>query len=301
MSRKSIQLLSPAKINLSLEIGQPAEGASFHPLVSLVAPLDWGDSIKLSWDPEGTESNQLEINHPDLRDPSKNLAIRAAESFRTIWPFRGSLLIHIDKRIPTGAGLGGGSSNAATVLRSLARLTGLVGEDSRELLEVAAALGSDCPLFLLDGPSLMQGRGEQLKPLDSKAKGLLKGLHVLLIVPSFSIGTSEAYSALRNNPRYYSDLSEALKTYESWKTGKIPLEALCRNTFSQWLWHKFLFYPTLDEDLRIQLKTPLFLSGSGSCCYVIIRNENSLQLLENVVKNAIGSHGFTVAASFRGL
>ena len=162
-------IFSPAKINLFLAItGRQADG--FHGLVSVVAPVAFGDTLHVrhrSQEP-GAGCREAEFtlgcDDPDLPTDESNLVLRAARAFAKATGWRGEVNFRLEKRIPVSAGLGGGSSNAVAALRAL---NGIAGKplDAARLAELAAELGSDCPLFLHDGPVVMRGRGERVEPL----------------------------------------------------------------------------------------------------------------------------------------
>lgn len=158
-----IQLDAPAKLNLHLEVlSRRADG--FHELETLFQALELADGVEIEVRPGGSGIS-LSCDDPGIPADRGNLAWRAAEVF-CAGGATGPVGIHIvlNKRIPHGAGLGGGSSDAATVLRALAHL--LPGNRSpSELHALAAELGSDVPFFLRGGTQLGHGRGELLEPL----------------------------------------------------------------------------------------------------------------------------------------
>ncbi len=186
------ELLSPAKINLFLAVtGRRPDG--YHELVTLMACLDLYDRILLCY--EGDDI-QLSCEAPGIPTDDTNLALRAARLFQTTYrrqrgssPFNG-LSIHLEKRIPAGAGLGGGSSNAAAVLQAL-------NSDVREplaprvLADLALKLGADVPFFLYGRPALATGVGEQLTPWSG-----LPPYALLVVFPGQGLATAEIYGGL---------------------------------------------------------------------------------------------------------
>jgi 4-diphosphocytidyl-2-C-methyl-D-erythritol kinase len=155
-----MKLFSPAKVNLTLAVMAPREDG-FHALDSLVTPLTLGDDLFL--EPAEAVSLQMESETVDLSeipaDIEKNLAVRAVRILEAYCQRSLPTAIRIVKRIPLGGGLGGGSSNAATVLRGMNTLWKLQLSDEI-LCQLGAKLGSDVPLFVLDGTVRMRGRGE---------------------------------------------------------------------------------------------------------------------------------------------
>ena len=145
----------PAKLNLLLAVtGRRADG--FHELVSLVAPVELGDTLTV----EPALEFSLTCDAPTLPVDDTNLVLKAAQAFRVATSWRGGARFALTKRIPSGAGLGGGSSDAATALLALNRLAGEPLAPAA-LAQVAAEVGSDCALFLPGGPVVMRGRGDR--------------------------------------------------------------------------------------------------------------------------------------------
>lgn len=186
MSAAALAALSPAKINLTLHVlGLRPDG--FHEIESLVTLLDWGDELSVA--PRGDGQVTLECTDPAIPTGETNLAVQAALALRAAAgaPEARGAHILIRKRIPMGAGLGGGSSNAATALLLLNQVWGLNLPAAR-LSRIAAAIGSDVPLFLHRGMSIVRGRGERIEPVDGPRQGF-----VLLILPPFSCSTPAVY------------------------------------------------------------------------------------------------------------
>lgn len=181
--------LAPAKVNLVLDVGPPrADG--YHDLRSLMAPLDLGDAVEVRLSRRAGPVTCRVPGHPDL-DGAGNLAARAAEAFRQRFGVDRGVAIRIEKRTPITAGLGGGSSDAAAVLRCLARAFGV--RDREALAEVALAVGSDVPFFLGRGAAWGAGRGERL------AAEQVPPLHLVLVYPAdpaLAIRAGEAYAWL---------------------------------------------------------------------------------------------------------
>ena len=188
-----ILIKSPAKINLFLRIlSRRRDG--FHNLASLFARISLADSVTLKLLPRGIFCASSD---PALPVDDKNLAVRAALLLQSKCKVSKGVDIYIDKNIPVGAGLGGGSSNAAAVLLGLNKLWKLK-LSRRKLMKYGAMLGSDVPFFLMESPAaIATGRGEILTKLPYKAPRLW----LVLVKPPFSISTKEAYARLK--PRFY--------------------------------------------------------------------------------------------------
>jgi 4-diphosphocytidyl-2-C-methyl-D-erythritol kinase len=181
------RLLAPAKVNLRLRVlGRRPDG--YHDIDTLFQAIDLTDDVIVTLAGSGI---RLDVEGPDLGPLHENLAYRAAEGLSTALEFDGGIRIRLTKRIPAAAGLGGGSSDAAAVLRCLAALLDVDAADAR-LARVAAELGSDVPFFL-SASTLAYGigRGEVLEPLDA-----LPGADLVVVSPPVHVGTAAAYRAL---------------------------------------------------------------------------------------------------------
>ena len=164
---------APAKVNLVLRVGA-ARPDGFHDLETLFAPLDLADAVEVEVRPGRGDVTCRCPGRPDLDGPS-NLAARAALALRRRLGREEAIAIRVTKEVPVTAGLGGGSSDAAAVLRCLARAFGI--RDRALLEEVALEVGSDVPFFLGRGPAWAEGRGERLRP------ARLRPRHLLLVYP----------------------------------------------------------------------------------------------------------------------
>jgi 4-diphosphocytidyl-2-C-methyl-D-erythritol kinase len=179
----SLTLSCPAKVNLFLKVvGRRPDG--YHDLVTVMQPLTLADELVLTL--AGADI-ALACNRPDLPLGQENLAVRAAVAFQEAASQTFGVRLQLTKNIPVAAGLGGGSSNAAGVLRGLNRLRGQPLDDGR-LHRLARTLGADVPFFLLDGPALGQGIGDRLTPLTLPADWFV------LVNPGFPVSTAWAYA-----------------------------------------------------------------------------------------------------------
>jgi 4-diphosphocytidyl-2-C-methyl-D-erythritol kinase len=179
---------APAKINLGLRVtGLRADG--YHELESLFLPLDLADELAVELDDGPGVSLELEGAAPDVPGDARNLAARAAAAFLQEARLEAGVRIRLNKRVPSGAGLGGGSSDAAAVLRALDALRpGRVAP--RRLAELALGLGADVPWFLDPRPAAVSGIGERIEPLSG-----FPGLALLLLNPGIPVSTAEVYRA----------------------------------------------------------------------------------------------------------
>ncbi len=181
-----MQILSPAKINLFLQIvGKRQDG--YHDLLSLMCCISLYDTISLSFQVNKTS---VSCNNKMVPENETNLTVKAANLFFKTLNKAEYVHIDIDKQIPVGAGLGGGSSNAAAVLSGLNRYYNFPFS-ADQLISMGITIGSDVPFFLFRKPALVSGMGEKLESFNG-----LELLHILLIYPGFSVSTADIYGKL---------------------------------------------------------------------------------------------------------
>lgn len=246
-------LLSPAKINLSLRIlGKRPDG--FHEIETRLVRLAFGDTVEIEHLGTGTTVN-FTCSDPTVPADESNLALKVLRAFESRTGTQSSWRIHLEKRIPHGAGLGGGSSNAATVLRAANELSGNP-LSLPQLLEIAAQIGSDVPCFLLDSPAADgTGRGEIVQPAPFPHQ-----LHVVLIKPPFPVPTPWAY-------KKWADSREI--------PGVLYAPQLCEwgtmvNDLERPVFQKYLLLPALKNWLLEHGETrAALMSGSGSTMFAI--------------------------------
>jgi len=273
-----VTVFSPAKINLYLAVtGRRADG--FHDLVSVAAPLSFGDELTATLvERQGDELFSLECDRSDVPRDASNLVLKAAHAFTAVagWPARDDRkAVHfaLTKRIPMGAGLGGGSSNAAAALRALNTLSGTRLTD-QNLAAIARKVGSDCALFLHDKPVIMRGRGERIEELPEAAARSLSGRRVLLFKPSFCINTPWAYGRMAAEaPRHYLPGPAAEDRLAKWLSAPASLSQLLFNNMETVAFEKFIALPVLLEQLRRAFGVEGRMSGSGSTCFVVLDDQ----------------------------
>ena len=277
-----VSVFSPAKLNLFLAVtGRRADG--FHDLVSLVTPLGFGDELEATLAaPAGGVRFSLACDHPEVPVDGTNLVLRAAEAFAVAAQWKGAAHFRLTKRIPVGAGLGGGSSNAAAALRALNRLTGNL-LDEAQLAGVAAMLGSDCALFLRSAPEVMRGRGERVEALPEPAATRLRGRRVLLFKPSFGIGTPWAYQRMIARGGDYVAAADAERRLAAWLEGVAPAEGLLFNNMEPAAFEKYGALPLLLGRLRRDFGAAVAMSGSGSACFALVDETAGVPAADAVV------------------
>lgn len=254
----TLSLDAPAKINLGLEVvRRRADG--FHDINTIFAAIELYDRVVLRRRSDGAITCGVDGEFAVAADDT-NLAVRAAHLLRAEAGERSiGVDIELTKRIPSGAGLGGGSSDAAATLRGLVRLWSLPVE-RRKLQQMALELGSDVPFFLGGGIAHAAGRGERLSWL-----GLEPSWTVLVVNPGIHVATAEAYGALRRTEeRQPTDLVAALHRglEQPWE-----LRTMLFNDFESAVFER---HPLLAE-LRFRLYELgaffALMSGSGSTLY----------------------------------
>src|SRR6266550_4397636 len=236
-----MQVLAPAKINLSLKILGPRSD-EFHEIETLIAPISRHDEIKI----EGRSSKhgiEFRCDDPSVPQGDDNLAVRGARAF-------------FKKKIPHGAGLGGGSSDAASTLMALNELfeTKLPRE---ALAKMARDIGSDVPFFIFQSAAICKGRGELVSPTK-----LRKPLFILLLKPQFGVPTAWAYTQWRHS-REIPRVSYSAQKF----AGQTFLNDLERPVFE-----KFGFLAQLKMWLLEQPEVgAALMSGSGSTMFATLR------------------------------
>lgn len=292
---EEVRMHSPAKVNCLLSVHEPREDG-FHELTSVVVALAFGDELRVGLG----DVDRLECTDASLPTGPENLVLRAAEVFRRRSGLALYFSFYLEKKIPVGAGLGGGSGNAAVALRAMNQLAG--GPlDGAALVEAAAELGSDCAFFLEGGPAVLRGRGERVEPLPAEAASRLAGRRLLLFKPGFAISTAWAYGQLRSAglPGDYEAPALAEARLQSFLGGG-PLSSLLENTFEPVVGRKFLAIPLLLEDLRA-MGLPCRMSGSGSCCFALPEDSGpSVEAIRARVQDAWGEAVFFVETSILG-
>ncbi len=182
MMRK-VRLKSPAKVNLSLEILKKRQDG-YHEIRTMLQKISLYDILNFSLEKE--KGIFIETDHPSLPIGRDNLVYKAAESILKRIKYNGGVRIRIEKRIPIGSGLGGGSSNAASTLKALNKIFKL-GMSDKALMKIGREIGADVPFFLFDGSAIGFGIGDKLKGIE------IPHLWYILIYPNFEVSTRWAY------------------------------------------------------------------------------------------------------------
>lgn len=244
---------SPAKINLWLRIlGKRPDG--FHEVQTRLCRLALGDTVEIELRGAGTDV-ALTCSDPTVPLDESNLAMKALRAFEKSTGKQSSWRIHLEKKIPAGAGLGGGSSNAATVLKGANELAGRP-LSLEKLIELGGQIGSDVPCFILDQPAADgAGRGEQVTPVDFPWQ-----LPLVLIKPPFPIPTPWAYKRWAESK----ELPGVLYAPQICPWGAMS------NDLERPVYEKYVLLPTLKTWLLEQPEVhAALMSGSGSTMFAI--------------------------------
>jgi len=288
----SVTLFSPAKVNLFLAITDRRPDG-FHNLVSLVAPLDWGDTLHATLAGE----TSLVCDDATLPTDDSNLVLKAVAAFREATGWSGQVDLRLEKRTPMGAGLGGGSSNAVATLRALNELTGGLLSEGK-IREVAVKLGADCALFLENAPVMMRGVGDRVELLDDRVRQRISGRRLLLFKPPFGVATPWAYGQMAARPESYLTADQAEARWESWKKDEAaPLEKFCYNSMETVVFEKYPALPALYAILRDKFGLAPLMSGSGSASLAWVDEETPIDEVKAVIAEMWGESAFMTTAA----
>jgi 4-diphosphocytidyl-2-C-methyl-D-erythritol kinase len=244
-----MKILSPAKINLFLQVtGKRPDG--YHGLFTLMCCVDLCDTIVLQF---GLKNIRIESSNSQIPLDDTNLAHRAAAVFFKALNVNDGLKIFIDKSIPVAAGLGGGSSNAASVLKGLNQHYGYPFSRN-ELMSMALGLGADVPFFLFGKPALASGIGEKLEPYPGSLP-----FHIVVVYPGFEVSTREVFQNLNLG---LTKCEKKFKELFSIKIGFDPGLHLC-NDLEIVTASEYPVITSIKEQLLIRGALGALMSGSG--------------------------------------
>lgn len=265
--RANVRLAARAKINLRLNI-LAREASGYHQIETIFAALDFADDVEIALGGSGLRFEVESVDGADAPSGPDNLAYRAAERFFSVAGIPAAAAIRLKKRIPVGAGLGGGSSDAATVLKGLNLLAHNPLDDA-QLVSIGAELGADVPFFLCGSSfALGWGRGQRLLPLQP-----LPALPVLLLVPAFPIATKDAYQALSDQGAGQGAQASIVDParLQSWEA----LRDDAANDFEPALFPRYPMLAELKAALLEAGASMAMLSGSGSTVFGLFELERT--------------------------
>jgi 4-diphosphocytidyl-2-C-methyl-D-erythritol kinase len=277
-----MEVLAPAKINLSLRIlNRRSDG--FHEIETLIAPISLCDQIKIDKSDSG-KGIEFHCDDPSVPTSDDNLVVRAANVFFAATKLKSAVSIELKKRIPHGAGLGGGSSDAASTLLALNELfeTKLPRE---ALAKLAEPIGSDVPFFIFESVAICRGRGELVAPVR-----LRQALSILLLKPDFVVPTAWAYSRWEDSGEIpgisYAAQEFATQTF--------------MNDLERPVLEKFVFLAHLKMWLLNQPEVgAALMSGSGSTVFAVMRPHVDVDLVAERAKAELDTELWTCACETR--
>ena len=272
---------APAKLNLGLRIvGRRGDG--YHLLDSVFVAIDLADRIWVEADPSGPKGVALEVDGGprELADPARNLAARAASAFLEAAGLEASVRVLLEKRVPVGAGLGGGSSDAGAVLRALAGcFPRAIG--AGRLAELALALGADVPFFLDPRPARVSGVGECIAPLSD-----WPAFPVLVATPAPPLPTAEVFEAWDRSPgaltpsepgRNLARLPALLAARTADRAADSELTALLGNDLEPAATRLRPGIARVRAEIERAGARAVGMSGSGPSVFGVFRDERSAQ------------------------
>lgn len=271
-----MQIAAPAKINLNLRILGRNEATGYHDIETWMAPVTLADELRVEL--REAPGIALTCSDPELDNGSGNLAWQAADLFLRETRHPGGASIELHKHIPHGAGLGGGSSDAAAVLKALNKQAGQPLEIVA-LEKLGARLGSDVPFFIRAQASMARGRGEILAP-----RPLPQPLDLLLMRPPFAVETAWAYrrwSAGKFCPVEWTapQLHDGIEIY---------------NDLERPVFAKFIILAAMKKWLLAHsLVAAAAMSGSGSCLFAILRDARGAGQLAAEAREEFGQSLWT--------
>lgn len=246
----------PCKINLGLSVVHKRDDG-YHDIETCFYPLPFTDILEI------IPSKSMEFTSSGISIPGKaeeNICLKAYHLLLDDWPLP-PVKIHLHKIIPAGAGLGGGSSDAAHTLRLLNAVCDL-RLSQQNLMHYASLLGSDCSFFIQDQPMIGSGRGEILAPVEVN----LRGKFLILLNPGLHVSTADAYAGVTPGAAVFPVGDTIGKPLDQWKV-------LLQNDFEKSVFERFPLISTLKEELYKSGALYASMSGSGSSVFGIFESE----------------------------
>lgn len=255
------KFLSPAKVNLFLKVLKKRSDG-YHDIITVMQPISLYDEIYL--DISDGKGIFIECDNKTIPSDKTNIAFKAAEAFFSKTGFAKKVSIKIKKNIPVAAGLGGGSSNAASVLMGLNKMLG-AGLSKKDLMEIGEKLGSDVPFFIFGGSAIATGRGEKLEKIE------LPKFWYVIINPGFPVSTAWAYENLDLTKKQENINIPFLKK----RVNSFSIEDILENDLESVTVKK---YPDI-ENIKASLKNlgakGAMMSGSGPTVFGIFEDERA--------------------------
>ena len=277
---KSITLLSPAKINLTLEVlGKREDG--YHEIRSIIQPVNLFDEINIKIE----EGEGIELDSKGLEVPKSenNLAWKAADIFIRESGIRVKIKILLTKKIPVGAGLGGGSSNAAAVLVGLNRLSKKFSQG--ELIILSSKIGADVAFFITCKTAIVEGFGEKITLIRD-----FPHYYYLLLNPGFEASTKKIYELWDELTHGAKDHNKIEDTISLFKRGALPLH----NDLEAPATKLYPVITNLKERLLNLGVENASMTGSGPTTFSIFKEEKGAKVFYNILKDSTSFKVFLV-------
>jgi 4-diphosphocytidyl-2-C-methyl-D-erythritol kinase len=281
---RSVTLLAPAKINLALAVtGNRDDG--YHDLLSVFATIDLADRVRVA------PSKRLEVRiAPDVgAPPGDDLASRAVRAMAKATGHDPTAFVHIRKRVPVAAGLGGGSSDAGAVLRALASIW---KRGDVDLVSLAATVGSDVPFFVTGARvAFVDGRGERVEPLPDPA-----AIHVVIVRSQARLATKDVFAEFRMADRRAPGAAEALR--DAFARGNVTPQLLRDNTRNDLLGPAERLCPAIAgaRSAAAEHGIALALSGSGPTLFAIADDRRDALRMARILRRlGLLAHAHTMA------
>jgi 4-diphosphocytidyl-2-C-methyl-D-erythritol kinase len=278
----TLHLESPAKVNLRLEILNKRKDG-YHELKTVFQKISLHDTLHFSLKKE--KGISIVTDHPNLPVGKTNLVYQAAQSMLKASDYQGGIHIEIKKEIPLGAGLGGGSSNAATTLKALNQLLKR-SLSKRKLMEMGLEIGADVPFFIWKGAAIGSGIGEKLK------KVTLPDLQYVLIYPNFEVSTRWAYqNFVLTNQRIHFNLHKFLKTPEG-------ISSILFNHLEEVVSRKYPQIEVMKNSLLSRGALGALMTGSGPTVFGLFQDDKSATGAYEKIKKMVARRGWVVFKTY---
>jgi len=279
--KDSLRLESPAKVNLRLEILKKRLDG-YHELRTVFQKISLHDTLYFSLRME--KGISIAADHPDLPLGKKNLVYKAVQSMFEACGYKGGVRIEIEKKIPLGAGLGGGSSNAATTMMALDQLLEM-NLSKKELMEMGLRIGADVPFFFLKSAAIGSGIGERLK------KEELPALWYVLIYPNFEVSTRWAYRHfVLTNQQFHINLHRFLKTPEG-------ISRILFNHLEEVVSKRYPEISLMKQYLLSAGALGALMTGSGPTVFGLFPKAKNAGEAYTKIKELVGGKGWVVFKS----
>ena len=270
---RKVCIPAPAKINLFLSIeGKRDDG--FHELQTILAKVQLYDLVEIEL---SDNINGIEITCPGFLklENEGNLAIKMANNWLSDRLTKGNQNFH-RKKHSHGSRFGGGSSDAVATLIGLNALSE-VKMTFEEMHSLCTKVGSDCPSFLISGICAANGRGEKIREVNPLIRNKVSGKRILLFKPPCGFSTAEIYGMFQKEDIFFNDRAKIESRIKDWEAGKLSLSKFIHNDLSAPVYRKYLFIPVLFEEIIQRFSLNPMVSGSGSCCFLLVPEEMELE------------------------